>query len=117
MHINLAVISGVMTNDPVGRELPNGTTVIQFDVKSTVERDGRPTNVSVPVSWSDPTDAALAALVPGDVVVIGSIERRFFRSGGSTQSRTELVARQCLPARRAKSVRSLLTAAAESLVA
>jgi single-strand DNA-binding protein len=118
MHINLAVISGVMTNEPVCRELPDGATVVQFDVNTTVDRDGRPANVSVPVSWRDPTDAAVSALVPGDdVVVVGRIERRFFRTGGSTQSRTELVAERCLPARRTKSVRSLLAVAAVTLAA
>ena len=116
MHINLAVISGVMTNEPVCRELPDGATVAQFDVSTTVDRDGRPANVSVPVSWRNPTDAALSALVPGDdVVVVGRVERRFFRTGGSTQSRTELVADRCLPARRRKSVGSLLAAAAVTL--
>lgn len=116
MHINLAVISGVMTNEPVCRELPDGATVAQFDVSTTVDRDGRPATVSVPVSWRDPTTAALSALVPGgDVVVVGRIERRFFRTGGSTQSRTELVAERCLPTRRKKSVRSLLAAAAVAL--
>jgi single-strand DNA-binding protein len=116
MHINLAVISGVMTNEPVCRELTDGATVAQFDVSTTVDRDGRPASVSVPVSWRNPTDAALSALVPGDdVVVVGRIERRFFRTGGSTQSRTELVAERCLPTRRKKSVRSLLVTAARTL--
>ena len=116
MNINLAVISGIMTNEPVCRDLPDGATVAQFDVSTTIDRDGRPANVSVPVSWRDPTHAALSALVPGgDVVVTGRIERRFFRSGGSTQSRTELVAARCVPARRRKSVQSLLAAAVATL--
>ena len=116
MHINLAVISGTMTNEPLRRELSDGATVVQFDVATTVDREGRPANVSVPVSWRNPTDAALSALVPGEeVVVAGRIERRFFRTGGSTQSRTELVAERCLPARRTKSVRSLLAATAATL--
>ncbi len=116
MHINLAVISGAMTNEPVCRELPDGATVAQFDVSTTVDRDGRPAQVSVPVSWREPTAAALSALAVGvDVVVVGRVERRFFRSSGATQSRTELVAERCLPARRTKTVRSLLAAAAVTL--
>jgi len=124
-HRNLAVVSGTMTNEPTSRELPDGTTVVQFDVSTTVERTGidgtagkmaKAAKVSVPIAWRDPTAAALAALVPGcDVVVSGRIERRFFRVGGSTQSRTELVADSCLPARRRKSVRSLLGAARSQL--
>jgi len=116
LHLNLAVVSGTMTNEPTSRELPDGSTVVQFDVSTTIERDGRPANVSVPVSWRDPTVAAVAALVPGeDIVVTGRIERRFFRVGGNTQSRTELIAERCLPARRRKSVRSLLGAAVATL--
>jgi len=121
-HRNLAVVSGTMTNEPTSRDLPDGTTVVQFDVSTTVERNGidgtagKAAKVSVPIAWRDPTAAALAALVPGDdVVVSGRIERRFFRVGGSTQSRTELVADSCLPARRRKSVRSLLGAARSQL--
>ena len=59
---------------------------------------------------------ANAALVAGEeVVVTGLVQRRFFRSGGVTQTRTELVAERCLRARRTKSVRSLLAAAAANL--
>ena len=112
MHINLAVVSGIMTNEPVHRELASGDTMVQFDVSTSVERDGRTTNISVPVSWRNPTAAAVEALAAGsEVVVTGRVERRFFRSGGATQTRTELVAERCLPARRTKSVRSLLAAA------
>ncbi len=118
MHINLAVVSGVMTNEPVHRELSSGDTMVQFDISTAVERDGRTANISVPVSWRNPSATATSALVVGDdVVVTGRVERRFFRSGGATQSRTELVAQRCLPARRTKSVRSLLAAAAATLAA
>jgi single-strand DNA-binding protein len=116
MHINLAVVSGIMTNEPVHRELASGDTMVQFDVSTSVERDGRTTNISVPVSWRNPSATAVGALVAGnEVVVTGRVERRFFRIGGATQTRTELVAERCLPARRAKSVRSLLATAAAVL--
>jgi single-strand DNA-binding protein len=51
------------------------------------------------------------------VAVVGRVERRFFRSGGATQSRTELIAERVVPARRSKTVRSLLAQAAELLTA
>ncbi|WP_394930575.1 hypothetical protein, partial [uncultured Ilumatobacter sp.] len=71
----------------------------------------------VPVAWRNPSAAAVGALVAGEeVVVTGRVQRRFFRSGGLTQTRTELVAERCLPARRTKSVRSLLAAAAANLI-
>ncbi|MET0577799.1 MAG: hypothetical protein ABW122_04015, partial [Ilumatobacteraceae bacterium] len=42
--------------------------------------------------------------------VIGSVRRRFFRAGGSTQSRTEVVAERAVAARRGKEVRRMLDA-------
>jgi single-stranded DNA-binding protein len=119
MDINLAVVSGTITNDLIYRELADGATIVQFDVQTTVERNERPVHVSVPVSWRDPAPSALAALAAladgACVVVVGRIERRFFRSGAQTQSRTELVAERCLPARRTKTVQSALAAAAATL--
>lgn len=113
MDINLAAVRGTMTNEPVQRDLADGTTIVQFDVNTNVERDGHRANVSVPVAWRNPSPSAVDALVVGDdVVIVGRIERRFFRSGGSTQSRTELVADRCVPARRVKTARSALAAAA-----
>jgi single-strand DNA-binding protein len=45
------------------------------------------------------------------VVVVGSVRRRFFRVGGATQSRTEVVADRVVAARRAREVRRMLGAA------
>jgi single-strand DNA-binding protein len=101
--------------------LAGGATVVQFDVTTTLissadEPAGR-SNVSVPIAWTDPPATTLAALGQGDeVVVVGSVRRRFFRSGGMTQSRTEVVPEHVVPARRTKTVRSMLAAAAEALV-
>jgi single-strand DNA-binding protein len=118
MNINLAVVHGTIINDAVVRALPAGTEVAQFDVSTSVEREGRTVNASVPVALHEPSSAVLATLVSGaDVAVIGRVERRFFRSGGATQSRTELVAERVVPARRAKTVRSMFAQAAELLTA
>ena len=116
MHINLAVVRGVMTNEPVGRSLANGDTVAQFDVATTLEGGQRTVTISVPVSWRNPSTAGLSALVVGDeVVVAGRVERRFFRSGGATLARTELVADRCMPARHSQRVRSALANLAATL--
>lgn len=117
MDINLAVVRGTLTNDPTHRELAGGDTVVSFDVATAVERGGTVSTVSIPVAWRNPTAAAVDALEPGaQVVVTGRVERRFFRSGGATMTRTELVADRCVPARRTKTVRSLLATVAEALV-
>ena len=47
--------------------------------------------------------------------MVGSVRRRFFRAGGTTQSRTEVVAEKVLPARRGRDVRRALDAAGRLL--
>ena len=50
-------------------------------------------------------------------MVVGRIRRRFFQSGGATQSRTEVVADVVLPVGQAKRVAGALRAAAERVQA
>jgi single-strand DNA-binding protein len=105
---NLVILRGVVSADLTDRALPSGSVVVQFDVRTAAS--------SVNVSWADPpTDARAAILLGAEVVVIGTVQRRFFRVGGATQSRTEVVADQVIPARRTRSVRSAIAAAALSL--
>jgi single-strand DNA-binding protein len=114
---NLAVISGTVPNDAQTRDLPAGGMVAQFDVTTRVEADGREVSVSVPIAWNDPTPAQLGVLVAGaEVVVVGTVRRRFFRVGGATQSRTEVVADTVIPARRHKGVAAALRDAANRLL-
>jgi single-strand DNA-binding protein len=92
--------------------LPSGTIRWNLEVSCT-DPDGR--SVGVPVSW----EGAVAESwdVDTQVVVTGSVRRRFFRSGGTTQSRTEVVAsgvveitrRRPEPAALARAVRVLGT--------
>ena len=113
---NLAVIRGTVPNEPTARDLPAGGVVVQFDVTTRVLTDGRETNVSVPVAWMDPTATQLAVVAPGtELVVVGTVRRRFFRVGGATQSRTEVVADAVIPTRRSKGVAAVLRDAAERL--
>ena len=117
---NLAVLCGPVANEPTSRELPGGGRVVSFDVATRPSRTPQ-TRMSVPVAWYDPTPSALASLDGAfrsghGVVVIGSVRRRFFRSGGSTQSRTEVVADRVVPATRRKTLRSVLGATADALI-
>jgi single-strand DNA-binding protein len=94
------VLRGTLVSEPRARELPSGSVVVQFDV--TTRDDGG--TQSVPVAWFEPTGAGVPA-TPGDqVVVIGSVRRRFFRAGGATQSRTEVVAEQVIAATRRRQI-------------
>ena len=115
---NIAVLRGTVTTEPLTRDLPAGGRVVQFDVTTTVTADGRDRNVSVPVAWNEPTAAELELVTHDtEVVVVGTVRRRFFRVGGATQSRTEVVADKVIPARRRRQVASALTGVADRVVA
>lgn len=86
---NLAVALGVISGDVQIRTLPSGTELASFSI-SVSQASGPAT--SIPVSWSAPTPKLLERLEAGtEVLAIGRVVRRFYRAGGSTQSRTELV--------------------------
>ena len=110
---NLVLLRGTLSADVRQRELPSGQLLAQFDVTT---RDERGTQ-SVPVAWFEPT-VALRDLETGvEVVVVGSVRRRFFRAGGATQSRTEVVAEKVVVARRGRDVRRVVDAAVRQLQA
>ncbi len=112
---NLVVMRGTVANEPTMRDLAGGASVLQLDIATKVRSDVSDAVVTntVPVAWYDPTPAQVRSLEVGlDVVIVGSVRRRFFRVGGQTQSRTEVVVDRAMPARRRTSVRSSLMAAA-----
>ncbi len=109
---NVAFVRGVVRAEPVTRELPAGGVVAQFDLSV---RTGSST-CSVPVAWADPSAAALAGVRDGtELLVVGSVQRRFFRVGGATQSRTEVVAESVIPVRRHKQVAAAIDAVIDAL--
>ena len=110
---NLAILRGVVASEPISRELPSGLNVVQFDVSTVVSDGEKATKASVPVSWVDPPARALEPIEQDlAVVVVGTVRRRFFRSGGSTQSRTEVVVDAIVPLRRSKQAQALVSSAA-----
>jgi single-strand DNA-binding protein len=108
---NLVVLRGTLAAEVRLRELPSGSALAQFDVTT---RDDTGTQ-SVPVAWFDPPPS-IAELGAGvELVVLGSVRRRFYRAGGATQSRTEVVADKVVAARRGRDVRRVLDAATRLL--
>ncbi len=113
---NLAVLHGLVRGDVTERALPTGSASVQFDLTTTIRSAGRSSKVSVPVSWIDPPSSSAALLVDGvELLVIGTVRRRFFRVAGATQSRTEVVADSVIPARRRKQVAAALGDVVERL--
>jgi single-strand DNA-binding protein len=108
--INLAVLVGTLSRDPELRSLPSGDEVLSLEL--TIRPDDGPAE-SVPVSWVGAPAAAAAWAAGEELLVTGRTRRRFFRAGGVTQSRTEVVAALAVPTRRAASARKAVLAALE----
>ena len=103
--MNVVVIRGRLSRPAEQRELPSGDKLVQLEI--TIPRPNDKAE-SAPVVWYDAPAYALSFNVDQEVVVFGRIRRRFFRAGGTTQSRTEVVAEQVVTARQAKKVRGIL---------
>jgi single-strand DNA-binding protein len=106
---NLVVLRGRVSSPPRAVDLPSGTSLCQLEVTTRVGAQ----SLSVPVAWPDPT----ATIAAGDeIVVVGHVRRRWFRAGGATVSRTEVVATDVVPATRRRAIARALDRAAASIV-
>lgn len=110
--MNVVVLQGTLSREPEVRALPSGSEVVGFEV--TTRREGERAT-TVPVAWTDAPAAVRKLAIGAEVVVTGEVRRRFFRAGGATASRTEVVARSVLPAGARRRVSAALQAAAEEL--
>ncbi len=92
---NLVILSGSLSRPPEVRTLPSGDSLVAYEVTS---RPADGPALSVPVTCAG--GAAPVDLDVGtEVVITGVVRRRYFRAGGATQSRTEVVADAVIPAR------------------
>lgn len=112
--INLVVLEGELARPAQDRELPSGSRLLNFEV--TVRPDDGAAE-TVPVVWFDAPAWASGLDAGSGVMVVGRVRRRFFRAGGTTQSRTEVVAERVLPASAAKRTRAALLDAGAALEA
>ena len=111
---NLSILVGTLSHDAEVRDLPSGDQVLSLDL--TIRRDGAPAE-SVPVAWFAAPPSATAWSAGTDLLVVGRVRRRFFRAGGTTQSRTEVVATRAVPTTRAASATKALRNALEGVAA
>jgi single-strand DNA-binding protein len=109
---NLTILVGVLTRDAELRTLPSGDHVVSLEL--SVRPEGAPAE-SVPVAWPGAPTRAASWTAGEELLVTGRVRRRFFRAGGSTQSRTEVVATRIVSTRRAAAAGKVLTAAIGSL--
>ena len=98
---NLVLLRGTITNEPVERTLASGDTVTHVELSTEV--DGR--SVTVPVAV---LDRAVTVGAGDTVVAVGYVRRRFFRAGGVTQSRTEVVTSDVIKASRRRTVQRVI---------
>jgi len=107
MPINLAVLIGALSKTPEPRLLADGSTVWELDL--AIRQPGRAA-ATVPVSWSAPPKGAEpASWSSGDeLLVVGAVRRRFYRAGGATVSRTDVLAEAVVPTRQRKRAAALL---------
>lgn len=92
VSVNVVVLTGRVSAEPVPRTLPSGDRVMELRV-SVAEPGKR--ELPLPVSvWSDSKGFALAESLErgSEVLVSGRLVRRFYRSGAGARSLTEVVA-------------------------
>jgi single-stranded DNA-binding protein len=102
--MNVVVLQGKLSRAPEERQLRE-SVLATYEV--TTRQEEGPA-VTAPVVWFDPPVSAWKLDAGDDVTVVGEVRRRFFRSNGRTESRTEVVAHTVLPTRRRAQVTRLL---------
>ena len=101
--MNVVILQGCLSSPPSSRTLPSGDTLVTFEVTT---RPPEGPAESVPVAWPDAPRRAATLPAGAEVVVTGRVRRRFFRAGGATASRTEVLADAVLPVRNALRVQA-----------
>ena len=106
--MNVVIIQGRLSRPAEERVLPSGDRLVQLEL--TIARSSEKAE-SAPVVWFDAPASARELDVDEEVVVVGRVRRRFFRTAGGTQSRTEVVAEQVVLRRHTKKVAAALARA------
>jgi single-strand DNA-binding protein len=109
---NVCVVTGTLVRAPELRTLASGALVASLEVRVPAPAGG---TALVPVACPDPRPAVAALAAGAEVAVRGRVHRRFFRAGGRTQSRTEVVADAIVPLRQRARARRLLADAVAAL--
>ncbi len=111
LGLNVAAIIGRLSRPAAARELPSGDRLLAFEVSI----EGGERVETVPVVWLGAPASAEALETGETVLVVGRVRRRFFRSGATRQSRTEVVAKVVMRTGRSKRAGAALARAASQL--
>jgi single-strand DNA-binding protein len=88
--VNVSVLRGPLSGPPEIRALESGARIATFGVRTSAG-DGRST--SVPVTVWDPPAWIETLAADDDVLVVGRVRRRFFRTAaGTSGARTDVEA-------------------------
>lgn len=118
--MNIVLVRGVLSRPPEARDLPSGDSLVAYEVTVPAEPAGQTRSKraeSVPVVWFGPPHGAQDFDAGAEVLVSGRVRRRFFRAGGTTQSRTEVVADKVVDAGDRRRSRAMLRSAAVAVTA
>jgi single-strand DNA-binding protein len=90
--VNVVVLAGTISADPVQRTMPSGDAVTELRV--SVPETGRRLLPLPVAAWHETVgEETVTVLAKGDrVLVHGQLVRRFYRSGAGARSLTEVVA-------------------------
>lgn len=118
--MNIVVLVGHLSSTPRRTELPSGDERWAFELSCVTDPTspvpaasvvGESVTLSVPVSVVSPLPGIESFDTGTELVVTGVVRRRFYRAGGITQSRTEVVAQSVVQITPRRSVdRALLMA-------
>ena len=90
--VNVVVLAGTVAADPVQRQMPSGDEVTEQRL-SVPEAGRRLLPLPVAAWHATVGERALKSIAKGDdVLVYGTLARRFYRSGAGARSITEVVA-------------------------
>ena len=105
MSFNQAVLRGTLSSVPEVRVLASETVIATLQLTTRV---GDGPAISVPVMVSEPPQWLEASEAGTELVVLGTIRRRFFRAGGATASRVEVHAESLARATDRRALRTLM---------
>lgn len=112
--MNIAVVRGTVLREPSERTLATGQRLVSIDLN--VSYDDRP-NESLEVVWIDPPKNLVVPRQGNEVLAVGRVRRRFFKTAAGTVSRQEIVAETVLTARQTSRINRCLEVVAAAVVA